>query len=115
MHAKSLLPRPILCDLMNCSPPGSSIHGILQARILEWIARPPLGDLCDPGIELVSSVATALKVDSLLPSHQGSPTYTPRILKRIKCCKSKWADLQSQKLISKTGMWIEETRVDKFQ
>ena len=27
-----------LCDSMDCSPPGSSIHGILQARILEWIA-----------------------------------------------------------------------------
>ena len=30
-----------LCDPMDCSPPGSSIHGILQARILEWIAMPP--------------------------------------------------------------------------
>ena len=30
----------ILCDPMNCSPPGSSIHGILQARILEWVAIP---------------------------------------------------------------------------
>ena len=29
---------PTLCDLMDCSPPGSSAHGILQARILEWIA-----------------------------------------------------------------------------
>ena len=27
-----------LCDPMNCSPPGSSIHGILQARVLEWVA-----------------------------------------------------------------------------
>ena len=27
-----------LCDPMDCSPPGSSVHGILQARILEWIA-----------------------------------------------------------------------------
>ena len=27
-----------LCDLMNCSPPGFSVYGILQARILEWIA-----------------------------------------------------------------------------
>ena len=27
-----------LCDLMDCSPPGSSVHGILQARILEWAA-----------------------------------------------------------------------------
>ena len=29
---------PTLCDLMDCSPPGSSVHGILQARILEWVA-----------------------------------------------------------------------------
>ena len=29
---------PTLCDSMDCSPPGSSIHGILQARILEWVA-----------------------------------------------------------------------------
>ena len=27
-----------LCDLVDCSPPGSSVHGILQARILEWVA-----------------------------------------------------------------------------
>ena len=26
------------CDPVNCSPPGSSVHGILQARILEWVA-----------------------------------------------------------------------------
>ena len=29
---------PTLCDPVDCSPPGSSVHGILQARILEWIA-----------------------------------------------------------------------------
>ena len=29
---------PTLCDPMNCSPPGSSVHGILQARIQEWVA-----------------------------------------------------------------------------
>ena len=29
---------PTLTDLMNCSLPGSSVHGILQARILEWVA-----------------------------------------------------------------------------
>ena len=27
---------PTLCDPMDCSPPGSSIHGIFQARVLEW-------------------------------------------------------------------------------
>ena len=29
---------PTLYDPMDCSPPGSSVHGILQARILEWVA-----------------------------------------------------------------------------
>ena len=29
-----------LCDPMDCSPPGSAAHGILQARILEWVAVP---------------------------------------------------------------------------
>ena len=32
--------RPILCDPTDNSPPGSSVHGILQARILEWVASP---------------------------------------------------------------------------
>ena len=31
---------PTLCDSTDCSPPGSSVHGILQARILEWVAMP---------------------------------------------------------------------------
>ena len=31
-------PCPTLCDPMDCKPPGSSVHGILQARILEWVA-----------------------------------------------------------------------------
>ena len=38
MHAKSLQPCSAFCDPMDCSPPGSSIHGISQARILEWVA-----------------------------------------------------------------------------
>ena len=35
---------------MDCSPPGSSVPGIPQARILEWLPFPPPGDLPDPGI-----------------------------------------------------------------
>ena len=31
---------PTLCDSVDCSPPGSSVHGILQARMLEWVAIP---------------------------------------------------------------------------
>ena len=40
VHVKSLQLCPTLCDPVDCSPPGSSVHGILQARILEWIAMP---------------------------------------------------------------------------
>ena len=41
VHAKLLLQScPTLCGPMDCSLPGSSIHGILQARILEWVAMP---------------------------------------------------------------------------
>ena len=39
---------------MACSPPGSSVHGIFQARILELLAFPTPGDLPVPGIESVS-------------------------------------------------------------
>ena len=38
-----------LCDPKDCSPPGSSVRGVLQARILEWVSSS--GDLPDPGIE----------------------------------------------------------------
>ena len=31
---------PTLCDPVDYSPPGSSVHGILQARMLEWVAMP---------------------------------------------------------------------------
>ena len=35
---KSLQSCPTVCDAMDCSPSGSSVHGILQARILKWVA-----------------------------------------------------------------------------
>ena len=40
MHAQLLKSCPTLCDPMDCSPPGFSVHGILQARILEWVVVP---------------------------------------------------------------------------
>ena len=40
MHAQSLQSCLTLCESMDCSPPGSSILGILQIRILEWVAMP---------------------------------------------------------------------------
>ena len=40
VHAQWLQPCLTFCDPMECSLPGSSVHGILQARILEWVAMP---------------------------------------------------------------------------
>ena len=59
---------PTLWDPMDCSPPGSSVNGIFQARILERVAISFL--LPDPGIE---PMAPAFQVDSLPLSHWGNP------------------------------------------
>ena len=45
---------PILCDPMDCSLPGSSVHGTLQPRILEWVAISFSRDLPHTGIEPMS-------------------------------------------------------------
>ena len=59
-----------LCDPVDCSPPGSSVHGILQARVLEWVAILFSRDLSDPGIESGSPV---LQADSLPSEPPGKP------------------------------------------
>ena len=50
---------PTLCNHMDCSPTGSSVQGILPARILEWAPFPPPGDLPNPGIEPMSLTSPA--------------------------------------------------------
>ena len=62
-----------LCDPMDCNPPGSSVHGILQARILEWVTIPFCMDLPNPGIEPMS---LALQEDSLPSEAPGKPYQT---------------------------------------
>ena len=61
MYAESLQSCETLCDPMDYSLSGSSVHGILQARILE-LPCPPPGDIRNPGIEPRSP---ALQADSL--------------------------------------------------
>ena len=45
----------LFCDPMDCGLPGSSVHGILQARILEWAAIPFSRDLADPRIRFFTA------------------------------------------------------------
>ena len=49
-----------LCDPVDHSPPGSSVHGILQARTVEWFLCPPPGDLPNPGTGPVSLMSPTL-------------------------------------------------------
>ena len=71
LHILKLQSCLIVCNPMDCSLPGSSVYGILQARILKgsiFFSR----DLPDPGIK---RAAPAWQVDSLPLSHQGNPLY----------------------------------------
>ena len=67
---------PTLCDPMDCSPPGSCVHGILQARILEWLPCPTPGDLPNPGIKPRSP---ALQADSLPSEPPGKPNHSSTV------------------------------------
>ena len=57
VHAQLLQLCPTLCNPLDGNPPGSSVHGVLQARILDWVATPSPGDLPDPGIKPISCIA----------------------------------------------------------
>jgi len=60
---------------MDCSLPGSSVHRIFQARILEWVAVPSPGDLPNPGIKPRSP---AWQADSFPESEPpGKPNFKP--------------------------------------
>ena len=70
---KSLSPCQTLCDSTDCSLPGSSVQGILQVRILEWVAVPSPGGFPNPGIKPRSPT---LREDSLLSETPGKFKYT---------------------------------------
>ena len=57
---------PALCDPMDYSLPGSSVHGILQVKKLEWVAFPSPGDLPNPGLPHCEQILYS-------QSHQGGP------------------------------------------
>ena len=63
VHAKSLQSCVILCDPMGCSPPGFSVHGILQQEYWSGLLCAPPGDPPNSGIKPRSP---ALQADSLL-------------------------------------------------
>ena len=81
--AKSLQSCPTLCDPMDCSLPSSSVHGIFQARVLEWVAIPSPGDLPNPGIKPMSLASPVLADGFFTAEPPGKPKY-------------RWADAKAQ-------------------
>ena len=77
-----------LCNDMYCSLPACSVLGILQARILEWVAmprNPPPGDLSDPGIKPASLMSHALASEFFItiPTWQLRPLCRRMIRKEL--------------------------------
>jgi len=64
----------LVCNPMDCSPPGSSVRGMSQAWTLQWGPFPPPGDLPDSGIKPLSPESPALQAGSVLLCHLGSPS-----------------------------------------
>ena len=68
----SVLSRVRPCSPVDCSPPGSSVHGILQAGIPEWAAIPFSRGSCRPGDRTCVSCIPALQADSYPWCHLGA-------------------------------------------
>ena len=82
VHAQSC---PTLCDPMDCSPLGSSVHRILQARILEWVAFPfSRGSSQSRGQTWISCLEGKFFTRQL--SHQGSPLDMSIVMANLHCC-----------------------------
>ena len=62
-----------LRDPMDCSPPGSSVHGIFQVRILKWVAISFPGDITDLGIEPGCPASPASAGEFFTTTPLGSP------------------------------------------
>ena len=77
MQACSVMPD--LCEPIDYSLPGSSVHGIFQTRILEWVAIASSRDLPNPGIKLTSTVSPALVGGSFTTEPPGKPKYCYKI------------------------------------
>ena len=69
-----------LCDPMDCSPLDSSVHGILQARILAWVAVSSPGCLPNPGTEPGSPVLQAVSLVSEPPEKPPGLVYSIKIM-----------------------------------
>ena len=72
---------PTLSDPTDCSPPGFSVHGIFQARVLEWVALPSLNILVLLHKNMITNISPYIETDNVLYRS------TPYIGKNRSCTK----------------------------
>ena len=80
LNAQLLQSCSTLCDPIDCSPPCFSVHGIPQARILEWVAISFSRDLPNPEIEPMYPASPASQEDSLPSESPGKPINVKHIV-----------------------------------
>ena len=99
-----------LCNPVDCSPPGSSIHGILQARILAWVAIPFSGGSSQPGDWTQVSCIAGRALPSEPP---GNPCFCASMFKLPSSLRTPvtglWATLTQRDL---TLLWLHVQRPD---
>ena len=80
---------PTLCYPVDCSPPGSPVHGISQARILEWVAISSSRGSSWPRDWTNISCVSCIEVDSVLLNHGGNPMVDTTQQQKVMNC---WCD-----------------------
>ena len=118
VHAQSCL---ALCDPMNCSPPGSSVHRILQARIVEWVATPFSRESSPPKdwtrVSCISSIAGRFFTAEPLrkPSHSPHPCLFPRPKSVIRWALQGWWGAPTPyssplHILGQEGLWSSDVK-----
>ena len=98
LHILCLVAQSCLCDPTDCSPPGSSVYGIPQARILEWVAIPFSRGSSQPRDQTQVSCISG-RFFTIWASREALEGFVPRIaeLKEFKCCPPRVHLLTTQK------------------
>ena len=78
-----------LCDPMDCSPPGSTFHGILQARILEWVAISYCRESSQPRDQICLSCSSCIGRWILYYFGNRQPSFLGQILRKVQSPKLK--------------------------
>ena len=115
MCAKSLQSCPSLCDPKDCNPPGSSVHGILQARKLEWVAMPSSRESSPSRDRTFVSCISCIAGGFFTTEPPGKPRGSYILGKYVSRTGSKWV-LKSRIYLAKfAAEWMKSFRTIHFQ